>query len=97
MSVQSGPSESSDLAVRFNGQWESSDGTVPDVFEFLAKNTQATPQDQTRVLLADQFQRWQAGCELTVEQYFKRCADVLSDDRLRFGLILEELGYLAAL
>ena len=82
-----------DLAARFGVLWQNSD-TAPDVFCFLADNSDASPQQCLDVLLVDQFQRWQSRQELSAEQYLKRWPALRDDESALTALVMEEIGYI---
>ena len=65
-----------------------------DVFDFLSQHPNATPDQQVSVLLSDQYQRWQRGQALPVEEYLERCPAVAANETLKLDLILEEWGYM---
>lgn len=79
------------LVERFRSLWDSSDD-APDVFAFLDENHHASDNERCDIVLADQYQRWQRGAEITSEEYIRRCSFLT--DSLRLELIAEELGYL---
>lgn len=89
MSDQTG--NSTDLVKLYSQLWEDNTDT-PNVFSFLAQHGPTSSDEETRVLLADQYRRWLTGVEIPVETYFENATDLKGRQQLQ--LIEEELGYL---
>lgn len=81
------------LAEIFSQLWDRSPPT-PDVFAFLDEHAVPAGSERTSIVLADQFRRWKAGCEIPAEEYLSQLPDIATDESLQLQLIEEEVGYL---
>ena len=56
--------------------------STPDVFDFLAAYPQLDLEQQLRVILVDQRQRWRRGMALPLRVYLSKCPDLESQGEM---------------
>lgn len=74
---------------RFAALWQCSNGDPPDVFEFLADQSNVSADEIGEICSLDQAYRWRSRIEFPVERYLEIFSATL-DKRLKLGLIRDE-------
>jgi tetratricopeptide (TPR) repeat protein len=79
----------SDPTERYSALWETR--TCPDLDAFLAEAGAVTPQELSDLVVIDQRERWRAGDQAPVEDYFRRYPQLREDPGLALDLVYGEV------
>lgn len=85
-------SDEGDVVDEFRRLWDEQK-LPPELTRFIEEQGGMTPDQRLKILLLDQFRRWQSGCPRPVQDYFPLLDPHDPDDRLKVQLIDEEIGY----
>ncbi|QDV43398.1 Serine/threonine-protein kinase PknB [Stieleria neptunia] len=79
----------SNLTQQFESLWDSAT-EVPDVFEFLNRQTDLPSEERLKIISIDQRRRWQTDTPLIAEDYLARCPEVFDEADSKVRLVVSE-------
>lgn len=79
----------SNLTQQFESLWDLAT-EVPDVFEFLNRQTDLPSDERLKIISIDQRRRWQTDTPLSAEEYLARCPEVFDDADSKVRLVVSE-------